>query len=203
MASRAAKAHRSQLHRWVGGAQVVHVRMRTSPCIHLVVSSLCCSWCIMRLVVQMCRMVRPCWYLASRDIVRCCPPARGGKGGNEQLSLRFRLQTGHPIADTGVIHPWSVDLIEPNTERRRSVGTVGSASTRRRAPRSTGLFLALRGVNLKGARKQFCSKLRKDYICPQPVRRRAARARTCGTCLVRGGSQGARSRAASATTKSG
>ena len=28
------------------------------------------------LVVQMCRMVRPCWYLASRDIVRPLPPAR-------------------------------------------------------------------------------------------------------------------------------
>ena len=35
------------LHRWVGGAQVVHVRMRTSRCINLVVSSFCCSWCIM------------------------------------------------------------------------------------------------------------------------------------------------------------
>ena len=73
------KAHRSQLHRWVGGAQVVHVRMRTSRCIHLVVSSLCCSWCIMRLVVQMCRMVRPCCMVASRDIVRLLPSRAGGE----------------------------------------------------------------------------------------------------------------------------
>ena len=35
------------------------------------------------LVVQIFRMVRPCWYLASRDIVRPLPSRAGGKGGNE------------------------------------------------------------------------------------------------------------------------
>lgn len=109
------------------------------------------------------------------------PPARGGKGGNEGLKHAHTC---------GV-----VDLIEPTPKGEGQsvqcrIGVNPAACVHRtrtwhQPPRSTGLFLALRGVNLKGARKQFCSKLRKDYICPQPVRRRAARARTCaGTCLA-------------------
>ena len=72
------EAHGSQLHRWVGGAQVVHVRMRTSHCSNLVVSSLCCSWCIMGSSFKCSGSSGGVMYLASRDIVRLLPSRAGG-----------------------------------------------------------------------------------------------------------------------------
>ena len=41
------------------------------------------------LVVQMFRMVRPCWYLASRDIVRLLPSRAGGER-RERGAVKFR-----------------------------------------------------------------------------------------------------------------
>ena len=75
------KAHGSQLHRWVGGAQVVHVRMRTSRCTHLVVSSLCCSWCIMGSSFKCSGWSGRAGTQLRATSFAPCPPARGGKEG--------------------------------------------------------------------------------------------------------------------------
>ena len=99
------KAHGSQLHRWVGGAQVVHVRMRTSHCSNLVVSSLCCSWCVMGSSFKCAGMVGVVQYLASRDIVRLLPSRAGGEG-----------------TELGGV--WSVNLIEPRQKGEKVSGTV-------------------------------------------------------------------------------
>ena len=89
MESRAARHTEVSYFSWLGGAQVVHVRMRTSRCTQWVVSSICCSWCIMGLVVQMCS--GPAVLYGSFARHRWLLPSRAGveKGGNEIGSASF------------------------------------------------------------------------------------------------------------------
>ena len=107
------EAHGSQLHRWVGGAQVVHVRMRTSHCSNLVVSSLCCSWSVMGSSFKCAGSSAPCVPSFARHR---WPPALPRGGGKEGTVAR---------RDTSVLGRFH----RTDTERRRSVGTVSLSAT--------------------------------------------------------------------------
>ena len=62
------------------------MRMRTSHCSNLVVSSLCCSWCVMGSSFKCAGMVGVVQYLASRDIVRLLPSRAGGEKEGTRLA---------------------------------------------------------------------------------------------------------------------